>query len=134
MIHQVDNVEIDWSRLTVLVNDNKDDDSAWGMTLVPYINSQNIEIGRDIYNHESGHTMQSRILGPFYLTIVAIPSGLSAFYTYNIQNEYSHGNYHDQSWYEVWASRLGGSPRHWKEWRKNNFWYWLGIVTIPFPN
>ena len=134
MIGQIDNVEI--SRGSVLVNQRTDDFwNQWGMTMGPYINSKNITTGEDIYLHEYGHTIQSRILGPLYVSKVAIPSIMSAAYAYNIQRDYSYGNYHDQCWYEVWASRLGGAPNHWKDWRKNNFWYWFGVGLLPFfPN
>jgi len=129
----VDNVEIkNW---TVLVNDNDPDNPTdkWGMTFGPYINSHNIKIGSDIYYHGLGHTMQSRILGPLYISKVAVPSGLSAWYSYYLINDY--GEYHDNTWYEVWASRLGGAPNHKKKYRKQSFWYWWCITILPFyPN
>jgi hypothetical protein len=127
MINQVDNVEIDWSRLNVLVNNNSNTKSAWGFTLGLYINSQNIDIDDDIYKHESGHTMQSRILGPFYLTKVAISSFMSF--------QFGSGEYHDQSWYEVWANYLGGASKNEyypRTYRHNNFWYWKSIICFPF--
>jgi hypothetical protein len=131
MINQVDNVEIDWSRLSVLVNEDKPNSGVkWGFTLGPYINSQNIEIGDDIYKHESGHTMQSRILGPFYLNRVGI-SSLMSF-------QFGSDGHHDESWYEVWASRLGGvqnAPLTYRERGKTAFWYWSLVSILPFfPN
>jgi hypothetical protein len=134
MTGQIDNVEI--NKGSVLVNRKTDETwDKWGMTLGSYINSKNIDITDDIYLHEYGHTIQSRILGPLYVSRVAIPSIMSAAYAYNIKGDYSYGNYHDLSWYEVWASRLAGAPNHWKDWRKNNFWYWLGVSLMPiFPN
>jgi len=140
LIGQVDDVDIDNGR--VLVNRDRQNKGQWGMTLGPYINSQNIKIGDDMYKHESGHTFQSKILGPLYVSKVAAPSGLSALYSYYITND---GAYHDKCWYEVWANILGGAPesdkypRHYrynfqKNWG-NNFWYWPAMVLLPgFPH
>jgi hypothetical protein len=89
----------------------------------------------ELFAHEYGHTIQSRILGPLYMSKVAIPSGISAIYTYQIKNDYSYGNYHDKSWYEVWASRLGKAPNHLKEFRYNNVWYWFLVSRLSiYPN
>ncbi len=123
----VDNVDIDWKRFTVLVNDDDLGVRGWGFTFGPYINSKNLEVGDDTYMHELGHTIQSRILGPLYITKVAIPSGLSYWF--------GSDDYHNNCWYEVWASRLGGAPNHQKEYRSKSFWYWFGVIVIPiFPN
>jgi len=112
---------------TVLVNDNNPkSEYEWGMTFGPYINSQNMRYNDDMYHHELGHTIQSRIIGPFYLTKVAIPSGISELF--------GSEQYHSQSWYEVWASRLGGAPNrppeYYLDFRHNDFWYWLKIITL----
>jgi RHS repeat-associated protein len=126
---QVDNVDIDWNRLTVLVNQDDPDNpkDKWGFTLGPYINSKNIEIGDDIYKHESGHVIQSRILGPLYLDKVAI-SSFSSF-------QFGSLEYHNGCWYEVWASRLGGASESEHDYRKKTGWYWLKAVLLPFyPN
>jgi len=109
----VDNVEIEnW---TLLVNDDDPDNPTdkWGLTFGPYINSYNIKTENDIYYHEFGHTIQSRILGPLYTSKVAIPSGLSAWYSYYLKGD--QGEYHNKTWYEVWASNLGAAPNHEKE-------------------
>ena len=129
MIGQVDNVEVDgW---TVLVNQNKNDGERWGMTLGPYINSKNIELYSDMYYHEYGHTIQSRILGPLYVSKVGIPSSISVLF----------GNeYHGKSWYEVWANHLSGVPEsddYLRKFRPNKWtsWlYWPAVVLFPiFP-
>ena len=119
----VDNVDIDWKRFTVLVNDDDPGVQGWGFTFGPYINSKNLEVGDVTYMHEFGHTIQSRILGPLYITKVAIPSGLSYWF--------GSDDYHNNCWYEVWASRLGDAPNHQKEYRSKSFWYWFGVIGIP---
>lgn len=53
------------------------------------------------YDHEFGHCIQSRILGPLYLLIVGIPSGLHCL----LHDESK--NYYD-FWTEKWANKLGG--------------------------
>jgi hypothetical protein len=89
------------------------------------VNSQNI--ANNMTRHELGHTVQSRILGPLYTTKVAAPSFLS--------NAFGSETYHNNSWYEVWASRLGGASQSPHEYRKNNFWYWGLIFGLTFyPN
>ena len=64
--------------------------------------------------HEYGHTKQSRILGPFYLLIIGIPSLIG-----NIYDRVRHSNwtnkarnlwYYNQPW-EKWADKLGGVKR-----------------------
>jgi len=128
----VDNVEIkNW---TVLVNDNRSADKngiihGFGFALGPYINSQNIDEFDGLYEHEYGHTIQSRILGPLYTSKVAIPSGYTSNFTSN--------EYHDYCWYEVWANRLGNpksTPNNTypRKYRNNNFWYWSEIIIFPF--
>lgn len=54
-----------------------------------------------VYDHEFGHCIQSRILGPLYLLTVGLCSGLHCLF-----HRYSH-NYYD-FWTERWANKLGG--------------------------
>jgi RHS repeat-associated protein len=106
----VDGVTI--NNLALVVNDvNPNAGRMWGFTLGSYVNSQNID--RNMTRHELGHTIQSRMLGPLYMTKVAVPSLLS--------NTFGSENYHDSSWYEVWASRLGGASQSPHEYRRNSF-------------
>ncbi len=49
------------------------------------------------FMHEFGHSLQSRLLGPFYLPIIGLPSLLSAAL---FPKE------HNERWFEVWANRL----------------------------
>jgi hypothetical protein len=42
------------------------------------------------WDHEAGHTWQSRVLGPLYFFIVGIPSALGAEYT--------------EDWADSWAN------------------------------
>jgi len=50
-----------------------------------------------LYIHETGHSYQSRLLGPFYLFLIGIPSLISAWIM---------PRHHNQRWYEVWANKL----------------------------
>jgi RHS repeat-associated protein len=134
MTFQVDNVEV--NKGSVLVNrNNTNDENKWGMTLGPYINSKNINIGDNIYEHEYGHTIQSRILGPLYISRVGISSLASAAYAYNITDNH---DYHKYSWFEVWANKLAGVPvsnKYPRSIRHNKWWYWTLILSSPFfPN
>jgi len=62
-----------------------------------------------IRRHEYGHTIQSRLLGPFYLPLVGLPSVARALYARAYRRctgrwwpRYFHG------YPENWADRLGG--------------------------
>ena len=56
--------------------------------------------------HEYGHCLQSRMLGPFYLLVVGLPSLLWALW-------WNPGRPVPYSWFytERWADRLGGVQR-----------------------
>ena len=56
-----------------------------------------------LLRHESGHCRQSRILGPFYLLVIGLPSLLWALWWHP-------GRPVPYSWFytERWADRLGG--------------------------
>lgn len=52
------------------------------------------------YQHEFGHTWQSRVLGPFYLLIVGIPSLISA-----ATSSYAeHNKFFSEAWANSWAT------------------------------
>lgn len=53
-----------------------------------------------VYDHEYGHCLQSLILGPLYLFIIGIPSGIHCL-VYD-----GKGNYYD-FYTEKWANKLG---------------------------
>ena len=64
--------------------------------------------------HEHGHSIQSRYLGPLYLIVIGLPSLLG-----NIYDRIAHKNwdykdsckwYYNQPW-EKWADKLGGVVR-----------------------
>lgn len=66
---------------------------------------RHIIVGKDTpmtLAHEYGHCLQSRILGPLYLPVVGLWSGLRAWLQL-----YRPGRYYD-SFPENWADRLGG--------------------------
>ena len=84
-----------------------------GISLGNYI-IMNREDKEDGMKHEYGHTIQSRILGPFYLIIIGLPSLIG-----NIYDQIAHKNwslkdsciwYYNQPW-EKWADKLGGVDR-----------------------
>lgn len=93
---QVDNVE--YYGGATLVNRNRLGEDSWGLTLGSYINSQNIEVGDNMFIHEYGHTLQSRVMGPLYITHIGIPSLLGS----GLDKLGLH-NHHDE-WYEVQAN------------------------------
>lgn len=59
-------------------------------------------------NHEHGHQIQSRILGPLYLPIIGLLSllGNIVFRIFKIKSKY----YYKLPW-EAWADKLGGVVR-----------------------
>lgn len=67
-----------------------------------------LTILQDSLNHEHGHQKQSKILGPFYLIVIGLPSLLG-----NIYSRIFHKDsvwYYKQPW-EAWADKLGGVER-----------------------
>ena len=76
-----------------------------GVTFGRYVFINVKNIGREpIYDHEFGHVRQSRILGPMWLFVVAIPSGLHCLFC-RAENYY-------HFYTESWANRLGGIPNY----------------------
>lgn len=59
------------------------------------------DVDPDLIRHEWGHTVQSRLLGPWYLTHVGVPSGIDGML--------SGVDGHPRFPVEAWASRLGGT-------------------------
>ncbi|MGG7665783.1 FG-GAP-like repeat-containing protein [Dyadobacter sp. BHUBP1] len=93
---QVDNVEY-WHGAT-LVNSNGE--RKWGLTLGPYINAEDMKIGDDMFRHEYGHTLQSKLHGPLYITHVGVPSFIGA--TLNRLDWHNH----DDEWAEIQANKM----------------------------
>jgi hypothetical protein len=99
----VTNVELGWNY--VLVND--ENSSEWqGMTLGSYINGWGIDSDYKhdpIFVHEFGHTIQSKLIGPYYMTKVGVPSGLSGYLAYYTNS----GHDHNTTWFEINANQNG---------------------------
>lgn len=93
---QVDNVEY-WHGAT-LVNSNGEE--KWGLTLGPYINSEDMKVGDDMFRHEYGHTLQSKLHGPHYITHVGVPSLIGS-----TLNQIGWHN-HDNEWNEIQANKM----------------------------
>ena len=128
-----------------LVNKNDNSGWRWGLTLGPYINSKNVVADPytdDLFRHEFGHTLQSRLVGPLYLTHVGIPSFIGS----GLENLGL--NDHNREWYETQANRM--SERYFRNhdpsaltalpWDDNEYprnynpnWYWLfAHPPVPF--
>lgn len=100
----VDNV--DYYGGATLVNDNDPLGGRWGFTLGSYINSKNVladPFTDELFRHEYGHTLQSRLIGPIYLFNAGLPSLLSATLDYDL-DWFNHN--HDRSWFETQANRM----------------------------
>lgn len=80
-----------------------------GITLGEYI-ILNSTRENDIH-HEFGHVLQSRILGPFYLIVIGLPSIIHAWINGSIGccEKHEDGYYHFYT--EKWADKLGGVER-----------------------
>lgn len=73
-----------------------------GVSLGNYIFlSERSGLKEPAYDHEFGHCIQSRILGPLYLPIVGLCSGIHCLF-HNRKNNYY------EFWTEKWANKLGG--------------------------
>ncbi len=76
-----------------------------GISLGRYIiiNEPFIWLDGNVENHEYGHCRQSRFLGPMYLPVVGVCSGLNAIFGFT--------EYYYDFWTERWADKLGGVNR-----------------------
>jgi hypothetical protein len=80
----------------------------FGLSLGEYIFIGTGNFGGTTTLHETGHTRQSRLLGPLYLLLIGLPSLIG-----NIYNRIYHKGsawYYKQPW-EAWADKLGGVVR-----------------------
>jgi len=55
-------------------------------------------IDKIIRKHEYGHTIQSKILGPFYLIVIAIPSLIHAWIHIITKSNKSYYNFYTEKW------------------------------------
>lgn len=78
-----------------------------GVALGEYI-IVNEEASETTINHERGHVLQSRLLGPLYLIVVGLPS-----ITMNILTRLGvlRIDMYYKRWPESWADKLGGVDR-----------------------
>lgn len=86
-----------------LVNKNDNSGWRWGLKLGSYINSKNVDAdpySDDLFRHEFGHTLQSRLIGPLYLTHAGIPSLIGSGLDDLGLND------HNREWYETQANRM----------------------------
>jgi hypothetical protein len=71
-----------------------------------------IELDERNKNHEWGHSVQSRMLGPLYLLVIGIPSTLRVIYLLAYRKTKGHRwNGYFDGFPENWADRLGGVDR-----------------------
>ena len=77
--------------------DNGDDPSIMTSLLFDDYLCQPYDIVKDYYQHEYGHTRQSKIWGPLYLPIPALFSLVSTLF-----NDFEQ---HNKQWMEVWAKQ-----------------------------
>ena len=71
-----------------------------------------VPVGAENRDHEFGHSIQSRMLGPLYLPLVGVPSSARALYAvgYRVVRGKRWAHYYD-GWPEKAADRLGGVDR-----------------------
>lgn len=75
------------------------------------------------YDHEFGHCLQSRMLGPLYLLVIGIPSGLHCILHDGTKNYYDF-------WTEKWANKLGGIDGYSGEFHYNQD----GVIRTVFKD
>jgi hypothetical protein len=98
MVHRYKTSKVFWHRRL-----------GWGISLGQYIL---LDLSHDdvTLQHEYGHAVQSKMLGPLYLIIVGIPSFsmnmLSLLFWKLGYKGFAYRYY--QRWPETWADRLGG--------------------------
>jgi RHS repeat-associated protein len=130
---------------------NRDDPGnrrrRWGLALGSYINSLNVAadpFNDELFRHEYGHVLQSRLVGPLYIPSVGVPSLIGS----GLQRLGIHD--HSREWYETQANRMALryfekhepnalDPAIGIRWdiagyptRYNPNWYWL-FAHPPLP-
>lgn len=65
------------------------------------------ELSQRLLVHEYGHTIQSLILGPFYLIVIGIPSTLWGFLPFLNEKRKNEGLSYFSFYTEKWANCLG---------------------------
>ena len=67
------------------------------------------ELSERLLIHEYGHTIQSLLLGPLYLPVIAIPSALWCFLPYCNQKraneQISYYSFYTEKWADRWGER-----------------------------
>lgn len=67
---------------------------------------------RPLMVHEYGHALQSLVLGPLYLPVVALPSalwfGLPVLRKYRRRHHISYYSFYTERWADVWGERICG--------------------------
>lgn len=80
-----------------------------------YSNEKNDKTNYDVLVHEYGHTVQSLILGPLFLPIIAIPSFIWAsvpyFGRYRLRNGVSYYWLYCEKWANVLGDKICGNVR-----------------------
>ena len=65
-----------------------------------------------LLRHEYGHCLQSLLLGPFYLPVIALPSAvwfhLPALRRLRCEKGVPYGAFYTERWADAWAARLPG--------------------------
>lgn len=89
----------------------RNDGVSLGENIFVYIKdyNPNNKLHVNFVNHEYGHTLQSKKLGPLYLFVIGIPSLIWAgcFKKYRKKNKVSYYDFYT----EKWADKLGGVDR-----------------------
>ena len=123
-------VSVEYYRGATLVNSNSSTIAGGGMTLGSYIHGINLvadPLVNPTFAHEYGHTIQSRILGPLYIPLVAPPSFIGSAV------EGSEYHNHRNEWYEVWANNL--SVNYFKSIERydvaDNMKYYFPVEFVP---
>jgi hypothetical protein len=75
--------------------------AGFGVSLGPTIFGGQGFGGDANWGHEFGHSQQNRILGPMYLPMIMIPSGISAGF---VNTPAEHENFYSETWATSWGS------------------------------
>ncbi len=92
--------------------------TSWAIAGTIFLNKENNENltpsrQAELLNHEYGHILQEKILGPAYMAVIAIPS---VIYNYTSRgNPVLNSNYYNMPW-EYCADVLGGVERNHANW------------------
>ncbi len=91
-----------------------DNPASMGLGMFIFFGHSNDEAGRSVLVHEYGHTIQSALLGPFFLPVIGIPSfiwaNLPSCRNKRLTKGVNYYTFYPENWANVWGEKVTRLP------------------------